>query len=301
MDWKKVGWRLLRPPGWIVFLLTVLSTGALVGVFVEGLEETPAAYCVYVMAFYTLVTLCTTCVMVLPGRYRGVKNRVYETDLGNKYMTDVAFKTHVSLYWSLAVNLLYVAVNMLSYYLYRSMWFVILAVYYGTLAIMRFLLLRFVDWDRIGENPVGEWKKTRICGCILLNVNFALSGAVLMILYLDRGFRYHGIMIYVMALYTFYMIIHAIVDIVKYRKHESPILVTAKVITLSAALVSMLSLETAMLSQFGGEMAAEDKWIMIAATGAFVSFAVLAMSVSMIRRSTLEIRRTANRKSPKVK
>ena len=97
-----------------------------------------------------------------------------------------------------------------------------------------------------------------------------------------------------MALYTFYVTTHAVVDIVKYRKYNSPVMSTAKIITLSAALVSMLSLETAMFSQFGAEMAAENKRIMIAATGAGVSLVVLALSMWLIVRATREIRHTEN-------
>lgn len=38
----------------------------------------------------------------------------------------------------------------------------------------------------------------------------------------------------------------------RYRKYQSPAMSAAKAINLAAALVSMLSLETAMLAQFGG-------------------------------------------------
>lgn len=52
----------------------------------------------------------------------------------------------------------------------------------------------------------------------------------------------------------------------------------------------MLSLETAMFSQFGSEMSAESQGIMIALTGAGVSIAVIAMSAVMIYRTGNEIR-----------
>ena len=66
---------------------------------------------------------------------------------------------------------------------------------------------------------------------------------------------------------------------------------TSKIISLSAALVSMLSLETAMFSQFGGEMSLENQRIMIAATGGGVSIVVITMSVYMIVRATKEIKK----------
>ena len=116
-----------------------------------------------------------------------------------------------------------------------------------------------------------------------------LSGSVLMILYENKGFEYHGFLIYAMAAYTFYMTTRAIINVVKYRKYHSPVMSITKIITLSAALVSMLSLETAMFSQFGGEMAAENQHLMIILTGAAVSITVVTMSVYMIVKCAKEI------------
>ena len=203
MDWKKIGKKLLFPPIWSMIVLTVFSAIALVWVFVNGQEASPISYVIYVLAFYTLTVLCVFFSMVLPGRYRQIRQKIYDNPIGHKYMTDIVFRTHVSLYSSLGINILYVGVNILSFFLYGSMWFVVLAVYYGILAIMRFLLVRYVRKAGIGKDCLGELKRSRLCAMILLTVNFALSGAVLMILYQNKGFEYHGVLIYVMAAYTF--------------------------------------------------------------------------------------------------
>ena len=113
-------------------------------------------------------------------------------------------------------------------------------------------------------------------------------------LYQNRGYDYPGVLIYVMAMYTFYSTSHAIVDIIKYRKLGSPIMSTAKIVSLCAALVSMLNLETAMFAQFGAEMAVENQQIMIAATGAGISIVVITLSIILIVRATKEIRRNKN-------
>lgn len=291
MDWKEKWGKWLRLPWWALLLLTVVSAAGLTVVFVKGWEEAAAAYALYVLAFYTLTVDCFACVTVLPGWCQTVKQKINGSMLGSRYMTDIAFRTGVSLGLSLAINLVYALVNVLSWYLYHSWWFLILAVYYVIMAVMWFLLVRYVRKQQVGSSMVGEWKRSRICAYILLLVNLTLSGAVLMILYQNKGYDYHGILIYVMALYTFYMTIHAIVELVKYRKLESPVLTAAKIVSLSAALVSMLNLETAMFSQFGGDMALSDQRIMIAATGGGVSVAVVTMSVLLIVRATKEIRR----------
>lgn len=284
--WKK----LVFPPVWLMLLLVAASAVALPLVFVNDLSETPAAYAVYVLSFYTVCVVTVFCCMVLPRQYKSIREKIYAHPLGHRYMTDPAFKTHVSLYASLGANLLYVGVNVLSWFLYRSAWFIVLAVYYVILAVMRFLLVRHVRTHPLGKNRLEELRRARLCSYILLLLNFVLTGAVMMILYQNKGFEYHGILIYVMAGYTFYITTHAIIDLVKYRKYQSPVMTTSKVIALSAALVSMLALETAMFSQFGGDMASEDKWLMIALTGGGVSIVVIVMSVFMIVKTAQEIK-----------
>ena len=290
MDLKKLGKKLLYPPIWVSVFLAIISTVSLVLVFVKGLEQSPLAYGVYVVSFYTLSVICVFFAMVLPKRYKAIKQKIYDNPLGNRYMTDVQFKNHVSLYCSLGVNVLYVGMNVFSAIFYRSAWFVIFAVYYMILAIMRFLLVRYINKNKLGEKRLMELRRSRLCAIILTTLNFVLPGAVLMILYQNRGFEYHGVLIYVMALYTFYVTITTIIDLVKYRKYNNPILSTSKVIKMSAALVSMLSLETAMFSEFGGEMTPENQRIMIALTGAGVSIVVIIMAIYIIVRSTKEIK-----------
>ena len=180
MDWKKIGRKLLFPPVWLLVPLTVLSAAGLAAVFVKGWETAVIAYIVYVVAFYTLCAVTAWCVMVLPKQYKQIKRGMMANPLGNRYMTDKVFRAKISLYFSLGINLLYVAVHLLSWYLYRSWWFVCLAVYYGILSVMRFLLARYVRIHEIGADRRGELRRAMACSMIMLLLNFFLSGAVLM-------------------------------------------------------------------------------------------------------------------------
>lgn len=291
-DWKTIARKILFLPVWLLILLGLVSTAALVAVFVKGWETAPVAYVIYVLSFYSLTVICIACSRTFPGYYKSIRQKVYNNQFGNRYMTDVAFKTQVSLYRSLTINLLYVAVNLFSGIWYHTAWFIIFAVYYSILAIMRFLLLRYSNRNEIGQKRLEELKRSRLCAIILMMINLVLTGAVLMILYQNRGFDYFGILIYVMALYTFYVTTAAVVNIVKYRKYNSPVMTTAKVINLAAALVSMLSLETAMFAQFGKDSSPEFQRFMVAATGAGVSVIIVAMSLFMIVRATKEIKKS---------
>lgn len=296
MDWKKFGKKLLFPPTWLMVILVIVSAAALSLVFIKGWTETAIGYITYVLSFYTLSVVCVFCTMVLPKQYKQIKEKIYNNPLGNRYMTDRVFRVNLSLSMSFVISMLYVGINLWSWHMLRSWWFMVLAVYYVIMAVMRFLLVRYVRIQKIGTNILSEWKRSRICAYILLLINLSLSGAVLMILYQSKGYDYPGMMIYVMAMYTFYSTIHAIVDIVKYRKLGSPIMSTAKIVSLSAALVSMLNLETAMFAQFGGDMALENQQLMIILTGAGVSIVVVTLSVILIVKATKAIRSEKNGK-----
>lgn len=288
-NWKSICKKFLFLPIWLIIILVTMSALALVTVFVKEWESAPIAYVVYVVSFYTLTVVCLACWKTVPEYYKKIKSEVYSNKYANRYFTDVTFKTHVNLYRSLVINLIYVTVNAVSAIIYRTCWFGIFAVYYAIMAIMRFLLVRYVGKIHIGTSRLGELKRSRLCAYILLTVNLALSGVVLMMVYFNRGFRYHGFLIYVMAMYTFYITTAAIIDIIKFRKYHSPVMSISKIIKLAAALFSMLFLETAMFSQFGGDTSLELQRIMIMATGAGISVIVVTMSVYVIVRTTKEI------------
>lgn len=289
-DWKEIGKKLLFPKKWIIVLLTLISTVALVTVFVNGWEMTLLAYVSYMISAYTLTVICILCWKVLPGYYKSVKLTLHKNKYIDRYMTDAVFKSNVGLYRSLAINLVYVVVNAVSGYIYKTYWFGIFAVYYAIIAVMRFLLVRYVSKHPIGSDRLGELKRARLCAWILMTVNLALSGAVLMMVIFNRGFQYQGILIYVIALYTFYITTTAIIDMVKYRKYKSPVMSITKIIKMASALFSMLFLETAMFAQFGAETSPETKRILIIATGAGICVAVVSMAVYMIVQTSKEIR-----------
>ena len=89
---------------------------------------------------------------------------------------------------------------------------------------------------------------------------------------------------------SFYVTATAIMDLAKHRKYNNSILSVTKAIKLASALVSMLSLETAMFAQFGTDMSEGSKQLMIALTGAGISIVIIAMSVILIVGTTKKIR-----------
>lgn len=275
-------------PKLAVVIIGVPVAGALLGyTFCCGGKYSPVSYISYMLSAYVLIIVCARIIRMPKG---GFKAALHRNPHIHRYLTDIPFKTQVSLYLSLGVNLLFVAMKLFYGVYYRSVWFGTLAVYYIMLAMMRYLLLRHVNRNGVGTDMVSELRRYRICGVILLLLNIALSGVVILVVTKNEGFRYAGYLIYVVAMYAFYNIISAVRDVVKYREYQSPVMSAAKAVKLAAALVSMLSLETAMLMQFNDKENADVfRQIMTGATGGTVCALVVAMAVYMIVKSTRQL------------
>jgi hypothetical protein len=255
-----------------------------------GQNDAWYAYIVYVLSAYAMIVL----VIGFPGILNALKSGFWNakpvkwlqsTTIGNRFLSSSVFRSEISLHRGLVINLAYVALKLATGILYRSVWLIALAVYYLLLAVMRAVLVGSVHRHPIGENIPAEFRRYRVCGYVLLVMNQALAAIVIYIVHQNQGFSYPGVLIYGMALYAFYAIITAIINVVKFRKLGSPVLSAAKTVNLTAALVSMLSLETAMLSEFGGDDSTFRFW-MTAISGGVVCTFVLGMAIYMIVRAT---------------
>ena len=275
--------RLLFPGTAAVVLSVPVAVALLAYTFLVAGEDSPIAYPSYLFSAYSLTIVCASAgTLCRAGRRWAMQNRYVR-----RYLQDIPFKTNLSLHLSLAVNLLYAGMNAVSGVLYRSVWFGTLAAYYLFLAVMRFLLVRCAHRHGFGEDRAAEWRRFRLCGVMLVLMNVALAGVVVLVVHQNGSFHYAGYLIYAMALYTFYITIMAAVNLARYRKYKSPAMSAAKAINLAAALVSMLSLETAMLAQFGG---GEDfRQLMTGATGGGVCVIVVGMGVYMTVHATRQL------------
>ena len=88
-----------------------------------------------------------------------------------------------------------------------------------------------------------------------------VGGMIVLMVRTNSGFTYPGYIIYLSALYTFYTMITAVVNVVKFRKLGSPILSAAKILNFISAMMSILGLQTAMISRFSenGDNISQEK------------------------------------------
>lgn len=287
--------RIFCLPPLLTVIFALSGYGAVLAVAAFRIENPVLQYISYIASAYALIITITGFPHFIAftksvRRYineHTLMKKLQSTSVGARFFSDVRFRTGISLYQGFFINLLYIAMKLVSGIYYHSTWFISLAIYYVLLAVMRFLLIRRLSV----QDKTAELRRYRLCGFILLFMNQALAGIVIFMVHQNRGFDYPGLLIYAMAVYAFYAVITAVINIVKTRRHKSPILSAAKAINLVAAMVSILSLETAMLAQFGGDDDPLFRKVMTGATGGGVCTIVIGMAIYMIWQANRNLKK----------
>ena len=287
MDLKKLGKALLFPHIAIMILLIPVSGVLLVGSMVFIGTESVIAIVSYVISAYTLTVWCFK-IPYLIDFFKTFKN---ENKYVRKWREDARLRVNVSLYGSLAWNALYGVFQLWLGFYHHTFWFYSLGAYYICLGVMRFFLARHTARYAPGERLQTELKKYRACGIVFFVMNLALALIIFFMVYWNRTFEHHMITAIAMAAYTFTALTTAIINVIKYRRYNSPVFSASKVISLAAALVSILTLESTMLTTFGdGTMTATAQKWMLGATGGAISVLIVATAIYMIVVGTKKLK-----------
>lgn len=276
--------KLLFPNKGIGFFLFNLGFGLLLYVFSCHLEETVVAYISYLLSFYALVIFILwfykTCKF---GNEWVKKSKLYHF-----YQNNFIVVTKTKLYSSLICNFLYGILKLGIGVWYKSWWFITFAVYYLLLCGMKLSLVQTMKKNK-NKDLKREYKKLKLTGIILLFLNFILIEIIVLIIKKDQVIHYNGFLIYLVALYDFYLIISAIINVLKYRKNHSPIIASSKCINLTVAMISMVSLEVAMISQFGNNDL-HFKLVMTSLTGLGICLINSVMAIYMVVRASKHLK-----------
>ncbi|MBQ8345443.1 MAG: hypothetical protein IJY42_04155 [Clostridia bacterium] len=286
--------KILCPPLWLLLLWTLIAIVLLVFSMAILGTQTVLAYSSYVLATYTLTAWCFRIPRMI-GRIKAFRR---QNRYARLWLDDVRLRTKLTLYGTLIWNLAYGALHLWLGLFHASYWFGSLATYYIVLAAMRFFLARYVQKNVPGEHRQKEWLRYRACGWILLAANLALTLMIFFMVYWNRSFYHDEIVTITMATYTFTSLTFAIVGSVRYRKYNSPVYSAVKAVSLASAGVSMLTMESTMLTTFGGEsMTLQTRRLFLGLSGGAISAFIIIMAIYMIVRSTNKIKQTKQEES----
>ncbi len=287
MDWKKIGKALLFPHIAIMLALIPIATVCLVFSMIYIGVKTVPAYISYSLATYTLTIWC----FKIPKLVRFIRNFKDENKYVKLWLSDTHLRTNITMHGSFLWNVAYAVMQLGLGFIHSTFWFYSLAGYYLCLAFMRYYLVQYISKNKPGEKMRMELIRYRTCGWIFLVMNMTLTVIIFFMIYWNRTFEHHEITTITLAAYTFTSFTMAIISLVKYRKYNSPVLSAGKAISLATACVSMLTLESTMLTTFDdGTMNLTARRIMLGATGAVVSIFIIVMAIYMVVQSNKKIK-----------
>lgn len=290
---KRLLERIFRPHIAIALLLLPIAVALLVAVMLYEESSSVRSIAAYVLSAYTLTIWCVR----IPDIIAFIKAQRRDNRLIRRYIEDPRFRIKLSLCGSLIFNAGYAAFQLFLGIYHESFWYYTFAGYYLLLAVMRFFLALHTLRYAPGERLPRELTIYRGCGLILLIMNLALAAMTFFMVYFGRTSMHHEITAIAMAAYTFTAFTLAIINIVKYRKYNSPVFSAAKAISLAAASVSLLTLESTMLTAFADSaLGLYERRLMLGLTGGAVSVLVLLMAIYMLTRGTKRFKDEASRK-----
>ena len=178
----------------------------------------------------------------------------------------------------LAVDVVFAAWNLALGAAGLSLWFATMGLLYLMLAVMRFLTTRREVAHR--RDGVASATFTRVTGGLMIALSAVLGLVVLLTIVGGKGAAGNDIVVISQATYTFYVLTLAAINYARARRASAGVERMLRSVSASAALVSLLSLQTTMIDSFGGN--AGLRLVATACTGAFVCAACALMGVDLL-------------------
>lgn len=254
--WKKI----LNPPTVakiLTFIVTILSAvGALLMLLVD--YETNAlaivAYTLFGIAGVSLAYSVYLIIPLFPKIKSGSIAWMEKREFTHLLLRNFGFRTVIFAIGSFLMSLLFSGFNAYMGIANRSIWYGALATFYISLAFLRGGVLIYHK-NKMGKGRAqnDEYVKAKVyrnSGIITLVLNIALSSAIAQMIFSDAHFTYIGWTVFAYAAYAFYKITAAIISFIRAHKQEDLTIRAIRNINLVDALVSILALQTALLTMF---------------------------------------------------
>ena len=198
------------------------------------------------------------------------------------YSESYDYRTLLLTFFSIILNVGYNVFDIVMAVLARSVWYGSLAVYYFLLGSLRTMAV----WSERraekkfsqepGKYKDAQLKNYRFCGIFLLVLSLVMTVPVFLMVNQDAPERYNTLTAVVFAAYTFLRVCMAIVNLVRARKRKSPLLRSLRNISFSNALMSVVSLTSALIATFS-----DDGGASMAPVNAATGFAVCLISIGI--------------------
>ena len=213
---------------------------------------------------------------------------IYEAFCTDRFLRDVKFRTYVLLHLSVVVDLVFSGINLYSGLSLQSEWFIGLSIYYFALTVIRFCIVKQMHGTPGGGPIREELLHYRRCGTMLFLLTPLLAFIIREMTYEGYGSAYPGRLVIAVGAYTFYCFVLSLINIIRYRKYKLPVLSSAKVLCLTVAMVSLLSLEASFFDcVFPDLIELRNRFLLT--TGPLILAVIFVMSGFMVLSGTARL------------
>ena len=285
--WKKI----LNPPTWakiLTFIVTIISATLSIVIVALGFENSALAIVAYILFGIAGVSLAYSVYLIIPlfpKMKTGITSFLENHEFTYLLLRNFGFRTVIFAIGSFAMSLLFSGFNAYMGLINRSIWYGALAAFYIALAFIRGGVLTY-HGKKIGKQKNtqnDEYVKAKVyrnSGIITLILNIALSAAIAQMIFSDAHFTYIGWTVFAYAAYAFYKITMSIISFIRAHKQTDLTVRAIRNINLVDALVSILALQTALLTMFSEE--GVNISLMNTLTGIAVSVISISIGIYMI-------------------
>ena len=284
INFQKIYKSILNPPTWakvLTFIVMIISATLSLVMVALGFENNLIAILAYVLFAVAGISLAYSVYLIIPlfpKMKSGIITWMEKYQFTHLLLRNFGFRTVIFAIGSFLMSLLFSLFNAYMGIINSSIWYGALATFYIALAFLRGGVLLYHK-NKIGKKTQNdEYVKAKVyrnSGIITLILNIALSSAIAQMIFSNAHFTYIGWTIFAYAAYAFYKITMSIISFIRAHKQEDLTVRAIRNINLVDSLVSILALQTALLTMFSeGE-------INISLFNTFTGIAVSMLSVSI--------------------
>ncbi|MBO5212953.1 MAG: hypothetical protein J6B60_05375 [Clostridia bacterium] len=283
---KKLIYRITHV-GLFVNIALVLSAGMLA---ILAILFKWGLFPIILVSLYSAYVIVAT-LLSLTSDIEAVIRIINKNAFATKYVFDYEYRMNILLNFGFIINFAYAALNGIFGLFNLSLWFVSIFVFY---AIFGFLKMSLIKEQRLIESITNETlrdirglKTRRFVAFFLLIITVPLAIMVLLMVKENRNYYYGSFITFCFGICTIIYVIAAVVKMILSKKRDNHIFTAFSIISLCGALMSILSFQTAIISEFDIEL--HTRQICNAITGAFVISAFIYIALYSIISSTIRI------------
>ncbi len=299
IDFRLVWKKILNPPTWakvLTFTITLISSALSLLILLidySGSALEIVAYTLFGLAGISLAYSVYLIIPLFPKMKKNVVAFLEKYTFTRLILRNFGFRTVIFSISSFFMSVLFSVFNAYMGIANHSVWYGALAAFYISLAFLRGGVLTY-HGKKIGKQKNetnDEYKKAKVyrnTGIITFLLNVTLSAAIAQMIFDGEHFTYVGWTVFAYAAYAFYKITFSIISLVKAHKQNDLTVRAIININLIDSLVSILALQTALLTMFSqGEV---NISLFNTLTGIIVSTLSIAIGIYMIISANIKLK-----------